>query len=91
VPHDDRIPDVILDELPRYFAGEPGASAAVEAWAARHPVHRRLLDDARRLWDAAAGRAPDGSEGCGDVDAAWARFQERVGGAGDAGGAGPAT
>ncbi len=76
-PEDDQIPDAVLDELPRFFAGEPGAVVDVEAWAGQHPRHRLLLDAARRLWDAAVpgpgcDRPPD------DVDAAWERFQAHV-------------
>ena len=80
-PADDQIPAAVLDELPRFFAGEPRGTVDVEAWAGQHPRHRALLDAARRLWDAAA---PDCASGCGadesahDVDAAWGRFQARV-------------
>ena len=76
-PADDQIPATVLDELPRFFAGEPRGAVDVEAWAGQHPRHRALLVAARRLWDAAA---PDGAadEPAHDVDAAWGRFQARV-------------
>lgn len=74
-PPDDAIPDTVLDVLPHSFAGEPGAVACVEAWAAQHPRHRELLAGARRLWDAAG----EPEHGVGrTADEAWAQFERRV-------------
>jgi len=65
------------DQLARYVAGEasPKERLAVERWAASDPAHANELATLQRLWSLAdeSTAAPEV-----DVDAAWAKLQERI-------------
>ncbi|NUQ13192.1 MAG: hypothetical protein HUU26_12835, partial [Gemmatimonadaceae bacterium] len=66
--------DIDWDRLARYFAGESAATerAQIERWAAKDPSNQRVVESARRRWEAARDRTQ------WDTDAAWTRLAPRL-------------
>lgn len=66
--------------LARYLAGKcsPDEERELEAWVRADPTRAQLLDELRRIWDAAEDPATDWSDPSLDMDAEWQNMQEKL-------------
>lgn len=66
--------------LARYVAGEcsPEEEREIDAWLRADPSRNQLLDQVRRIWDAAAESPPENSTPQLDVDAEWKDLQAKM-------------